>query len=262
MAYTRAVLDPLPGREAIHTRLTELLRIGDIGVPRIGGKYYFYTRRDGLQNQPVLYVREGIDGKDRVLVDVNLLAADGTVALDWFEPAVHGKYVAYGTSSSGSEMSTLHIIETKTGKSFAGYDWAHARCKHRMDRTNNSGFYYTRYPKKGDVPEGQERYNRRVFYHELGTDPEKDEKIFGEGRDAEDWPEVRLDNDGRMLLITVSQGWTKTELFLMDLKKGTPPTRITTGKNFLYSAYGLQRSGLHRYERRCSALSHVRDGGG
>jgi prolyl oligopeptidase len=39
-----------------------------------------------------------------------------------------------------------------------------------------------------------------------------------------------------MLLITVSQGFTKTELFLMDLKKGTPPTRITTGKNFLYSA--------------------------
>jgi len=42
----------------------------------------------------VLYVREGLDGKDRVLVDVNLLAADGTVALDWFWPAEHGKYVA------------------------------------------------------------------------------------------------------------------------------------------------------------------------
>ena len=63
MAYTRAVLDPLPGREAIHKRLTELLRIGSIGVPRIGGKYYFYTRRDGMQNQPVLYVREGLTEK-------------------------------------------------------------------------------------------------------------------------------------------------------------------------------------------------------
>jgi prolyl oligopeptidase len=234
MAYTRALLDPVPGREAVHARLTELLRIGDIGVPRVGGKYYFYTRRDGLQNQPVLYVREGIDGKDRVLVDVNLLAADGTVALDWFWPAEHGKYVAYGTSSSGSEMSTLHIVETKTGNLLpdtierthaASIAWSH----------DNSGFYYTRYPKKGDVPEGQERYNRHVFYHELGTDPETDQKIFGEGRDAEDWPDVRLDNDGRMLLITVSQGWSKTEMFLMDLKKRTPPTRITTGKNFLYS---------------------------
>ena len=235
MAYTRGLLDPLPGREAIHKRLSELLRIGNIGVPRIGGKYYFYTRREGLQNQPVLYVREGVDGKDRVLVDVNLLAADGTIALDWFWPSERGKYLAYGTSSSGSEMSTLHIVETRTGKLLPD----------TIERTNaasiawsldSSGFYYTRYPKKGDVPEGQERYNRHVFYHELGADPETDQKIFGEGRDAEDWPEVRLDNDGRMLLITVSQGWTKTELFLMDLKKGTPPTRITTGKNFLYSA--------------------------
>jgi prolyl oligopeptidase len=235
MAYTRALLDPLPGRDALHKRLSELLHIGDIGVPRIGGKYYFYTRRDGLQNQPVLYVREGIDGKDRVLVDVNLLAADGTVALDWFEAAVHGKYVAYGTSSSGSEMSTLHIIETKTGNLLPD-TIGQTRAASIAWMPNNSGFYYTRYPKKGDVPEGQEQYNRRVFFHELGSDPEGDQKIFGEGRDAEDWPEVRLDNDGRMLLITVSQGWTKTELFLMDLKKGTPPTRITTGKNFLYSA--------------------------
>src|SRR5258706_7671412 len=82
MAYTRGVLDPLPGREAIHKRLWELLHIGDIGVPKIGGKYYFYTRRDGAQNQGGLYRREGVDGKGRVLGDVDLLAAGGTVALD------------------------------------------------------------------------------------------------------------------------------------------------------------------------------------
>src|SRR5208282_5933533 len=80
MAYTRAVLDPLPGREAIGKRLTELLSIGSVGVPQIGGKYYFYTRREGMQNQPVLYVREGVvaapdqtvkdpHGKDQPVMD-------------------------------------------------------------------------------------------------------------------------------------------------------------------------------------------------
>ena len=233
MAYTRAVLDPLAGRDLIHKRLTELLGIGSIGVPRIAGKYYFYTRREGMQNQPVLYVREGVDGKDRVLVDANQMSADGTIALDWFYPSEHGKYLAYGTSSSGSEMSTLHIIETKTGNALPD-TIERTRAASIAWSLDNSGFYYTRYPKKGDVAEGQEMYNRHVFYHLLGTDPETDLKIFGEGRDPEDWPEVSLDNDGRLLLITVGQGWTKTELFLMDLKKGTPPTRITTGKNFLY----------------------------
>jgi prolyl oligopeptidase len=234
MAYTNAVLDPLPGREAIHKRLTELLSIGSISAPQIGGKYYFYARREGMQNQPIVYVRDGADGKDRVLVDVNQLAADGTIALDWYQPSENGRYLVYGTSPSGSEMSTLHIVETKTGKTMSDVI-ERTRAASIAWLLDNSGFYYTRYPKKGDLPEGQEMYNRHVFYHELGTDPETDTKIFGEGRDPEDWPAVNLDNDGRLLLITVQQGWTKTELFLMDLKKGTPPERITTGKDFLYS---------------------------
>src|SRR5216684_426296 len=217
ISYTRAVLDPLPGREQIHKRLTELLTIGSINVPQIGGKYYFYTRRDGMQNQSVLYVREGLNGRDRVAVDANQLAADGTIALDWFEPSEHGKYVAYGTSPSGSEMSTLHIIETKTGKLLSD-TIERTRAASIAWKLDNSGFYYTRYPKKGDVAEDQEMYNRHIFYHELGSDPGDDPLIFGEGRDAEDWPNVTLSHDGRWLLIQVEQGWTKTELFLVDLE--------------------------------------------
>jgi len=235
MTYTRALLDPLPRRDAIHKRLTELLSIGSITAPVIAGKHYFYTKREGMQNQPILYVRDGLNGPDRVLADANQLATDGTIALDWFQPSDNGRYVAYGTSQSGSEMSTLHIIETKSGTILpdtiertraASIAWLH----------DNSGFYYTRYPKKGDVPAGQEMYNRHVYFHYLGTDPETDDLIFGEGRDPEDWPSVFLSNDGRWLLIHVSQGWTKSELFLMDTHGKNPPSRLTTGKDFNYGA--------------------------
>src|SRR5215475_729497 len=81
LKYTRSLLDPLPGRDELHKRLTGLLSIGTIGAPQLGGKYYFYTKREGTQNQPVLYVREGLNDKDRALVDVNSLSADGTIAL-------------------------------------------------------------------------------------------------------------------------------------------------------------------------------------
>ena len=233
LEYTRSLLDPLPGRAQIHQRLEQLLTIGNIGTPQIGGKYYFYTRREGMQNQPVLYVREGVTGKDRVLVDANALAADGTIALDWWNPTHDGKYVAYGTSPSGSEMSTLHVIETATGRLLPD-SIERTRAASIAWKLDDSGFYYTRLPKKGDVPEGQEMYNRHVFYHPMGTDPAKDPLIFGQGRDPEDWPNVSLSEDGRWLLITVEQGWTKSELYLMDVDGGTAPVRITTGKNFLY----------------------------
>src|SRR6202158_4391350 len=84
MAYTRSLLDPLPGRDRIHERLEQLLSIGTIGTPQIAGPYFFYIRREGTQKQPVLLVREGLNGKDRVLVDVNQMSSDGTSAMDWW----------------------------------------------------------------------------------------------------------------------------------------------------------------------------------
>jgi hypothetical protein len=78
LSYTHAILDPLPGRDKINARLSQLLEIGTVGAPQMGGKYYIHTRREGTQNQPILYVREGVNGGlndglnrgDRVLVDV------------------------------------------------------------------------------------------------------------------------------------------------------------------------------------------------
>src|SRR5262245_23669219 len=241
LAYTRSRLDPLPGRDSIHARVSELLTVGTLGTPQVGGEYYFYTRRDGNQNQPVLYVRKGEKGQDRVLVDVNKLAADGTVALDWWFPTRDGKYLVYGTSPSGSEISTLHIVDTASGDALAD-TIERTRAASIAWKPDDSGFYYTRYPNKGEVPAGEEMYNRHVFYHQLGSDSAKDPLIFGEGRDPQEWPSVDLSDDGRYLLVTAGQGWTKTELFLQDLQKeGSKLERITDGKNFLY--YGEMYQG-------------------
>src|SRR5438270_7411092 len=112
-AYTRHVLDAAPGvdRRALRDRIEKLLTIGRVEPPHVAGGYYFYARRDGRQNQPVIYVRKRGQGEseDRVLIDVNALAQDGTIALDWFYPSTNGRYVAYGTSSSGTEVSTLQV---------------------------------------------------------------------------------------------------------------------------------------------------------
>ena len=243
LSYTRAILDPLPGRDKINARLSQLLEIGTVGAPQMGGKYYIHTRREGTQNQPILYVREGVNGggddrlaeKDRVLVDVNKMSTDGTVALDWWFAAEDGKYVAYGTSASGSEESTLRIVESATGKvlpdtidrtRFASVAWM----------KDSSAFYYTRHPKKGEVPDGEEVYHVKVFYHQIGSDPAQDPLIFGEGRKPQDVPSVTLSEDDRWLLIDVGEGWTKTEMYLQDLQSKNPPLEITTGKDFLYDA--------------------------
>lgn len=245
-AYTRGVLENISGRDELHSRVEQLLTIGRVASPRLGGNNYFYERRDGRQNQAVVYVREGHNGKERSLIDVNDLAPDGTIALDWWYPSEDGRYVAFGTSPNGSELSTLQVIETSSGK-LLGEKIERTRAASLAWLPDSLGFYYTRYPRPGDVPSGEEMYNRRVFFHQLSSDGNAggahDPLIFpGDGIDLapQHWPNVSISNDGRWLLVDVNEGWTKTELYLKDLSSNDRSTpqgrfqRITTGKNFLY----------------------------
>ena len=234
-AWTRSLLDPLPGRAAIRSRLEELLSIGMLGAPQIGGRYYFYTKREGMQNQAVLYVREGLKGIHRALVDVNAWDAAGTTALDWWYPSHDGKYVCFGTSENGSEISDLQVVETATGK-LLPLKIRRTRAASVAWRHDNSGFFYTRYPNPGEVPPGEEVYYRKVFYHSLGDpgDGSHDKLVFFYDKDPRGWPNITISDDDRWLLIAVSQGWTRVNLFLLELLSDAPPAEITEGKDFLY----------------------------
>lgn len=238
-AYTEAVLSSVStvDRAALRQQVEELLTTGRVEPPKAGGNFFFYLRRDGRQNQPVLYVREGVHGEDRVLLDVNTLAPDGTVALDWFYPSPDGRLLAYGTSVNGSEISTLEILETASCR----------RLPEKIERTraasvawlpDSTGFYYTRYPRPGDVPPGEEMYHRHVFFHRIGTgksDGLDDPEVFGRDMNPEHWPSVKISEDGKWLLVRVDQGWVKTELFLRDLSgRHAQFVPVATGEDFVY----------------------------
>jgi len=214
--FTREWLDKLPGRDKLRERLDRLLDVGTISVvvPRKGR--YFYAQRDGKQNQPILYVEN--DKRERkVVIDPNLLAKDGTVTLDWWFPSKDGKLVAYGLSSSGNEQSTLRVRDVDAGADLGDVIERTRACTVAW-APDGKGFYYTRYPKEGSVPKGQEKYNRHVYYHSLGSDPSKDEEIFGQRRDPADWPLVAMSPDGRWLMVTVEKGWAKSEAYFKDLQ--------------------------------------------
>ena len=239
-AYTRSVLENISGRDKLRQHIERLLTIGRVASPQTGGGRYFYERRDGRQNQAVVNVRDGRKGTDRALIDVNALSPDGTIALDWWYPSDDGMYVAFGTSPNGSELSTLQVIEVASGQLLP----------EKIERTraasvawlpDSSGFYYTRYPQPGDVPAGEEMYNRRVFFHQLNQGNAgglRDPLIFpaeGERLAPQHWPNVSISNDGRWLLVDVSKGWTRTDLYLKDLSaQNSAFQRITADRNFLY----------------------------
>ena len=212
-ARTRAVLDPLPERATWAPRLRELLSVGLLSTPRPIAGGVFHMRREGEQRQAVLYVRDAVHAADRVLIDPNALDRDGLVTIDWYYPSPDRRYVAYGLSRGGDEMSTLHVLETATGSDLPD----------RIPHTRRStvawvpgGFYYTVHPAPGSVPPGDENYYRRVRYHRLGDDPARDRLVFGEERPKEDIVNVSASADGRWILFGAFKGWTKCDLYLLD----------------------------------------------
>ncbi|MBV9086117.1 MAG: S9 family peptidase, partial [Acidobacteriaceae bacterium] len=163
--------------------------------------------------------------------------------------------VAFGTSPSGSEKSTLHVVETATGKqlteAIAGTRFSSVAWK-----KDDTGFFYTRYPKPGSVPAGEENYNQRVFYHQIGDDAGRDALIFGEGRPKEDVYAVNLSDDDRWLTIIVQQGWTKSEIFQKDLKANAAPVQVTDGRNFLYQS-AVYRGAMYMLTNEDTPRYHV-----
>ena len=237
--YLRERLDPVPGRPWLEKRLSEWQETGSLGTPVARGKgthaRLFYTRRAGKQNQPILFVRDGQEGgKDRALLDVNALAADGTAALDWWYPSEDGAWLAYGISIAGDENSTLRVREVATGRDL-GDTIPRTRACSLAWLPSGHGFYYTRYPAPTSVPAGEEHYHRSVFFHRLGADPAADPKVFGDGLSLSAWTNVMLSPNGRWLGIEVSLGWSKSELLVADREQTRAPVVMVEGRDAIFN---------------------------
>jgi prolyl oligopeptidase len=210
-------LDKVSQRTAIKERLTNLWNYERFGLPQERGGRYFYTRNSGLQNQRVLYVADTLDAAPRVLLDVNLLAADGTVGLSNFEISDDGKLLAYALSRAGSDWLEWRVRDVETGEDrpdvvewakFSGASWA----------KDGSAFFYSRYdpPKAGEERKGVNEFHK-LYFHRLGT-PQSEDSIRYERRDHKDWGFYgNVTDDGRYLAISVSEGTeTRNRFFYQE----------------------------------------------
>ena len=182
--FTRATLDRIPGRAALLKRIAEL---GDavparVSSVQVNNGHYYYLKRLANENIPKLYVRAGLAGKERLLVDPEAVkgARGRHFAIDYFAPSPDNRYVAYGISPGGSEESVLHVLEVATGKETG----------EAIDRaqfgppawTDDNRLLYNRLPKLApDAPRSDKFLRSRVYVHAIGADPERDRAILGPG---------------------------------------------------------------------------------
>ncbi|HLB55031.1 MAG TPA: prolyl oligopeptidase family serine peptidase [Gemmatimonadales bacterium] len=237
---TFGYLEKIPFRKQLRARLEALYNYPRYGTPSRTGPYYTFSKNDGLQNQSVLYIQSGIDGKPEVLIDPNALSKDGTVRLGAARLSRDGKYFGYGLSSGGSDWQEFFVMETAPRKPLpdrirwvkvSGLSWY------------QNGFFYSRYPAPADTTKALSgsNENHRVYYHRLGTPQEQDELVFEDPGHPKRFHTVWVTDDQRYLLLTISDrsaaGNDGNALYVRDLSKGETGFRpvVTTFKD----SYGV-----------------------
>lgn len=183
-AYTRAVLDALPGRAALAQRIAELdsatESLGD--VQPVGGTY-FYQKRPAGANTTRLYARAIAGGPERLVFDPDRFARAKSqhYTFDYYSPSPNGKYIAIGTSEGGSEKTVLHVVDAATGKLLPDVI-ERAIAIAPSWREDGRSFYYFRTPKpRPNAPESERDTKGVARLHVLGRDPERDPAVFGYG---------------------------------------------------------------------------------
>lgn len=205
--------------EVWEANLTSLKAFDEVSPPLPRGEKIFFVRRGAGDEHPTLLVAEG--GQERSLISPGVLDSSGLTVLETWRPSVEGDLLAYQLSVNGTEDSCLRVMDVATGRVVDG----------PIDRVRRSPiawlpggthYYYVR-RLAPELHPGEERYHRRVYLHQVGSDPAQDVLIFGEGRDKTQFYTVDVTADGRWLKISATTGTDqRTDVFLADLVT-TPP---------------------------------------
>ena len=217
-AVTRAYLDAIPYRSALHSRLTALNNYAKRGLPsrENDGKYYF-SLNDGLKNQAVVYRSTTPDGKDaEVFLDPNALSDDGTVALTGLFQSKDGRYTAYTVSRSGSDWTEIFVMETATGRLLPDHiEWA----KFTGAAWHGDGFYYSAYerPEAGKEFSNANEYHK-VYYHRLGTPQAEDRVVYENPVEPLHFHTADVTDGEGYLVVMASGAGNGNALYVKDLK--------------------------------------------
>ncbi|MEP7124671.1 MAG: prolyl oligopeptidase family serine peptidase [Byssovorax sp.] len=268
-AHARRALDALPDRAALLARIQELDHAGSRAwdAEAWGGKYFYLVAEPGKEAR-CLYVRAGIGGPERLLVDPDPDRGKAEAAIESFTPSIDGRLVAYVTTAG-----VLHVVETGTGHALVD----------TLDRVQPGGvawlpdgrsFFYTRLQK----PAAGARIRPtggRVHVHRLGLAPERDVAVFGAGVT----PEIPIDDaavsfgvappGSRYVFAATHRGVTaELDLYLAPRStlagKDTPWRKITDAAADSITAFDvrgddlflLSRSGAPRGKVLRVSLSH------
>ena len=218
---TQSFLNQIPFRDKIRKQLQEVWNYETLSAPFKEGKYTYFYKNSGLQNQSVLY-RQLENEEPEVFIDPNLFSENGTTSLSDIEFTKDGLLVAYQISEGGSDWHKIIVLDALTKKQlgdtlidikFSGIAWK-----------GKEGFYYSSYdkPKEGSELSGKTNYHK-LYFHQLGTSQSSDKLIFGGEERKRRYIGGGITENGKWLIISAANYTHGNELYIQDLSIADAP---------------------------------------
>ena len=216
-AYTDSILGALSTRDELKALVAKFIKIDTISIPIESGGRYFLTKKRADQELSVIYMRQGLDGEDKVLVDPHPMSEDQTTSVSIQGISHDGALLAYRIQKGGEDEVEIRFLNVDTMEELPdvlprGIYWS------VLMTPDKSGFFYN----KMTTVSGP-----RILYHSFGTEVSADKEIFGKGYALGNIMSPILSDDGRWLSIIVQEGASgKTEIYLKDLAGDNPITTV------------------------------------
>jgi prolyl oligopeptidase len=209
-AYTHRSLDAWPGRARVEQRATQLLKVESIRLPVERSGRYFFRKRLADQDLYLIYMRQGLEGQEELLLNPLPMSPDHSTNVDLMDVSKDGKVMAYLLRQGGADESEVRLLDVDGRRDLT--DRLPAAVYFELSfLPDRSGFYYSVMTDDGP----------RVRFHAMGTEVSKDQEIFGKGYGKDKIIVADVSEDGRHLVVQVFYGSTgdKTEVWIEDLEK-------------------------------------------
>ena len=224
------------------------MEVGVVTAPMIRGNRYFFSRREGNQNQPVDLLARGLQRRgprpDRSGHARPVGPDDGRVVL--------------ARRNDGKTAGVRHLSRRRREHDAAPAGRRHRRacCRSRFPTRrrraqwlpDDSGFVYQ------NLKNPKDPYSGQVLFHRMGTDPANDPVLFRQFTKAENeklattWgPFGSLSRDGHWLLLGYWMDTKSNDLWLVELRRRSARRARSQSRS---SRVGRGRAGVRDRHRR------------
>jgi prolyl oligopeptidase len=227
--YARSYLDNIPGRERIRKRIRELLAVETYDSLQTISRRYFFRKRLPDQEQPSIYMRDGAEGEDEVLLDPTDRETGKYTAVKPLQVSPDGRLLLYEVKEGGERTGIFECLDIESRKTLPdvlprGY------LRGFVFGSDSKSFYYVH-----ESLDAKRPLYRAAYHHLLGSPFSEDQEIFCAGE--EEKLRLCLTSDAKRLGFLVYRFLekTRTDFYLKPFDSEAPPEVVVGDADYRFA---------------------------